>query len=408
MRGWLALAVTLRVVLDALALRADPTPPLDRLYAAVLQEDCRIEFISPAPGEQLVAGEDLVVELSVVGCPNLSEDLEKILEWNGGELMRFYTNDLTVTMPGVPPGHHTLFALVSCEAPCLHAVNGTALLSVKSAPPPQQPRLGGSQLAQVKDSVAALLGDEEATSWRVPRAALAAALEDFVPMTAPPNPDPTAWLHVGRLLQAAGRFDAAAGAFRAAIMACPAPPGDDALAVDACAHLTQTLEMRAALPFPPGVAPPAPPGRADAERAYLAHLRAMLPLAAGAGAAPAGAGAAPTVAFGVVSGSGLYRSRARAVAETWLASVAVGHIYGDANASLPARLCSRCAAAPRPLGARARAGNTRASWSAATRRDADGAEECVASSFRAEEVAPPPRPRAPAPPGAPARAGAMC
>jgi hypothetical protein len=333
------LIVSLFLTLDILSLLADHLqyPAYDA--GGTLEEDCRIEFLSPAPGEKLFAGEDVVVELSIVGCPDLSERLDKILEWDGAEALHFREDAASATLPALPAGHYTLFAFVECDSSCRAAVNGTAFFSVKAAVAADVDPPVGSVSEQVRALVAELLGNET-LPWGVPRTALARAMQEFLPGTMQSSPDPKSWLQLGRLLQAAGRLDAAIDAFSASITACSPAPSADSLVVDACSHLTQALEMRAAL-SPAGVSRLSAPERRSFEDAYLSHLRAALPLDRRPPQNPQASAGAPDVAFGIVSGTGLYLSRALAVAETWLAHVPVGYIFGDSNATLPTRVCTR-------------------------------------------------------------------
>lgn len=343
------LIVSLFLTLDILTLLADRVQYSGLDAGGTLEEDCRIEFLSPAPGEKLFAGEDLVVELSVVGCPDLTERLDKVLEWDGAEALHFRGDAASATLPALAAGHYTLFAFVECDSSCRAAVNGTAFFSVKVAATASADPPVGSVSELVRARVAELLGNDTLPCG-VPRTALARALQEFLPGTEQPSPDPVAWLQLGRLLQAAGRLDAAVDAFSSAIASCSPAPSADLLVVDACSHLTQALEMRAALP-PADASWRGAPGRMDAEDAYLAHLRAALQLHRPPlhnSQASAGTGAAPEVAFGIVSGTGLYFSRALAVAETWLAHVAVGYIFGDSNATLPTRVCTRSSPRPTP------------------------------------------------------------
>ena len=255
-----------------------------------------------------------------------------------------------------PAGHHSIFAQLLCDESCQHPVNGTVFFSV--IPPSQSKGTLSSEayvrapqqanVADVADLDAGILsgmwsctsndlfafglgGVEEANSsaQQPTSQKLCDALTYLgknLEHEAQLHPKKASvWLDLARVAMARGRVQVAVSLYRRALRVHASRgaqrSGEDGWQLDACRHLHEAMHMQHIMGMETV-------GQGAWQRAYLDYLRLKIPRGdrrrtdaedGDRSVVTEGSIKEHEVVFGVVSGRRMYETRARAVAETWMA-----------------------------------------------------------------------------------------
>eukprot|EP00960_Hanusia_phi_P048220 758823-Hanusia_phi.AAC.1 len=268
---------------------------------------CRIEILTPQMGDVLL-NEEAALEYQVVECVDLPAVERVVIELDGAEIAQFEPSFMSISLRSIKSGHHSVFIYIQPCTMCVQRVNSSVFFTTRSA-----------SSSVLDPQVAAMVTNRSLHQYFLGTLSRPSHSIQLTPRSEFTSAEPYSGsmsLHSlparGRLMFAAGDLVEAVSLMQLAatrIQNQSRSRSDEDL-LDTCIHYHQALVM---LKYAEKQGRPVNLGEACQH-----HLSVIWPLPRESrGQEDVERVGYEDVAYGVVSGHRMYRTRARAVAETW-------------------------------------------------------------------------------------------